>query len=875
MTPRNVLSSSRSQNLLPVFTVAAVCFLLVGSVATSSARLPEEPRVESNNPVADPRSVVQVEQARFTLLTSRLIRMEWSPEGTFEDRASLLVLNRRLPVPHFSTGIENGWTVIRTEQLTVRYRPDRRGFSSDNLIVELSPPVGAVLWTPGMQPEGNLRGTIRTLDGVKGEAPLDEGLLSKDGWTVVDDSRRPLFDSSEWPWVVARQDTESQDWYFFGYGRDYKDLLRDFTRVAGKIPMPPRFAFGTWWSRYWAYTDRELQQLVREFRMHDVPLDVLVVDMDWHQTFNMRWDKEVLDQAGQRLGWTGYTWDSTYFPDPESFLGWCHQEGLKTPLNLHPASGIQPHELQYPAMARAMGIDPATAAYVPFDITNKKFARNYLELVIHPLEHQGVDFWWLDWQQWSTTKIPGVTPTWWLNYVFFSDMERRGEKRPLLFHRWGGLGNHRYQIGFSGDAVSVWESLAFQPHFTSTAANVGFGYWSHDIGGHMPGPVSGELYLRWIQFGVFSPILRTHTTKNPEAERRLWAYPHSEFLLMRDAFLLRYALIPYIYTASREAYDTGISICRPMYYDYPDDDDAYAARDQYLFGDALFVAPVTTPVREASLLAEKEVWIPEGEWVEWFTGSRLRGPVHVRRFFELDEIPVYVRAGGIVPLQPKMSHTGALPVNPMILAIFPGDSGSVRIYEDQGDATDYQRGACSWTPVRHHRLPGGELLIEILPVEGGFPEMLTRRSYEILLEGTLPPARAICGDDELPWSYDGDLLRVAIQVPEISVASGAQIRVVFPQELLGADSLVAGFRGTLSRLRHAMPLLNSHWPQEWSPPSLVSAAQAGNRMSLDPGSVASELKSFWQGLESVRFDIRAMRIPEQEIQRALSHIGRP
>ena len=184
-------------------------------------------------------------------------------------------------------------------------------------------------------------------------------------------------------------------------------------------------------------------------------------------------------------------------------------------------------------MARAMGIDPATKKYVPFDITNKKFAENYFNILHHPLEEQGIDFFWLDWQQEQNTRVTGVNPTWWLNYTHFSDMERRG-KRGMLFHRWGGLGNHRYQIGFSGDTIAVWDSLAFQPYFTATAANVGYGYWSHDIGGHMrvdlgAKPAAGipqdpgypELYTRWIQWGIFSPILRTHTTKDQQSERRI------------------------------------------------------------------------------------------------------------------------------------------------------------------------------------------------------------------------------------------------------------------------------------------------------------------------------------------------------------------
>ncbi len=155
-------------------------------------------------------------------------------------------------------------------------------------------------------------------------------------------------------------------------------------------------------------------------------------------------------------------------------------------------------------MARAMGIDPATKQYVKFDIVNPRFAENYFKILHHPLEQQGIDFFWLDWQQEGTTGLAGLNPTFWLNYVHSTDMERRG-KRPLIYHRWGGLGNHRYQIGFSGDTISTWESLTFQPYFTATAANVGYGYWSHDIGGHMPGKVDPEMYTRWVQFGAFSP----------------------------------------------------------------------------------------------------------------------------------------------------------------------------------------------------------------------------------------------------------------------------------------------------------------------------------------------------------------------------------
>jgi alpha-glucosidase len=839
---------------------------------------------KKHDPVARRSATVIDGEVRFTVLTDRLVRMEWSPDGEFENRASLVFLNRNLPIPLFETEKNGEWLEIRSEELTVRYRTGSGKFNTDNLQVLYQMDGQTESWHPGLKDTANLGGTIRTLDGIRGETTLPPGLLSRSGWTLVDDSDRPLFDDGEWPWVVARAEKEQQDYYFFWYGDDYRSQLHDFTTVAGKIPMPPRFAFGVWWSRYWAYTDEEFKELVREFEIHDVPLDVLVIDMDWHLTFNMRWANKVLDQAGQRLGWTGYTWDQNFFPDPEGFLAWCEEKGLKTPLNVHPASGIQPHEEHYPEMAEAMGIDPATKKYVPFDIVDREFAQNYLDFIIRPLERQGVDFWWLDWQQWSTTSIHGVTPTWWLNYVFFTDMERRGESRPLLFHRWGGLGNHRFQIGFSGDAISVWESLAFQPYFTATASNVAFGYWSHDMGGHMPGPVSPELYTRWIQFGLFSPILRTHTTKNPAAERRIWAYPDKYFRVMRDAFHLRYALVPYIYTASRQAYDSGVSICRPMYYDFPEFEEAYAFHDQYLFGEDILVAPITGPVGLETMVAEKDVWLPEGEWIEWFTGSRLCGPAVVTRAFAIDEIPAYVRAGSIIPMQPKMNRTAEKPVDPLILTLFPGDSGSTRVYEDEGNSHGYQKGEYAWTVIRQHRDESGTLRVEISSTEGAYPGMLEERGFELRLPGVWPPEKVTCNGEVLEhseqlegssWRYGGDELLTEISLPTFSRGERVAVEIAWGEGYVGNEGLPDGVRGTIARLKRVMPMINNHWPAEWSPEAMIAATQTGNRISLRPESTAGELRTLFDSYPAILEAVKSLEIPDTTKTRVLGHLAGP
>ena len=834
-----------------------------------------------NDPVADAKSIVTDKNVRFSVLTPQMIRMEWSETGKFIDQATLVFLNRRLPVPEFRVNRKNGWIEIQTSHLNLRYKIGSGKFNAKNFQIEFSLSGKPVLWRPGMKNGGNLKGTIRTLDGVKGATDLEPGLISRDGWTLIDDTKRPLLDNSDWQWAQPAPGHDYQDWYFFGYGHDYKQALHDFTRVAGKIPLPPRFVFGVWWSRYWAYTDEEFRQLVHEFEIHDVPLDVLVIDMDWHETFNLRWWKKERDQAGQRKGWSGYTWDKILFPDPREFLEWCDEKGLKTPLNLHPASGVQPYEEKYPEMARAMGIDPATKKYVPFDIVNKKFAKNYMEILHHPLEKMGVDFWWLDWQQEHKTKIPGVNPTFWLNYVHFTDMERQG-KRPLIFHRWGGLGNHRYQIGFSGDAISVWESLAFQPYFTATASNVLYGYWSHDIGGHMPGEVDPELYTRWIQFGVFSPVLRTHTTRNPKAERRIWAYPVDYFNVMRDAFLLRYALIPYVYTEARKAYDSGVSLCRPMYYDYPEEEAAYQFKDQYMFGDDLLVAPIVKPMDSTNMLVTQKVWLPEGVWIEWFTGNKLQGGKVVERSFALDEIPVYVKAGVIIPMQPKMRYSNEKPVDPLILTIFPGKKGETQVYEDAGNTLGYKFGEFAYTPVQFFT-DNNELTVKISPTKGSFPGMVRKRGYEIRLPLSFPPAKAVVNgqeltrvteENEIGWRYDGNKLTAIYRLPSFSVKKEVTLKIQYNPEMLKRADLMQGIPGKIARFKRVMPLLNTLWPKEWSPEILIKAAQTGNRIRLHPEQIILELETLKREIPEVLAQVEALKkVNKKVVIKALAHLG--
>ena len=671
---------------------------------------------------------------RFSVLTDGVIRMEWSPSGSFTDDPSFVAIHRNLPVPKYTVQNKNATVVISTARMKLKYKKGQGPFTKDNLTITSAKGMFPFQWTPGTIQKGNLKGTDRTLDGFEGDhniyshqdMKLEDGLLSTDGWTLIDDSKNFLFDNSEWAWVKEREHKDGQDWYFMAYGHDYKAALKDFTVFAGKVPLPPRYAFGYWWSRYWSYSDKEMRQLVDNFHTYNIPLDVLVVDMDWHYT-----------DPGFG-GWTGWTWNRRLFPNPAKFLGYLKSNDLKITLNLHPADGVAPYEEKYPEMAQWMGVDTAKQERIPWVVSDKRFINGMFNKVLRPMEKQGVDFWWLDWQQWMyDKKVDSLSNTWWINYVFFSDMERNRDTRPMLYHRWGGLGNHRYQIGFSGDAVISWKSLEFQPYFTNCASNVLYGYWSHDIGGHMfkggdKEILDPELFTRWMQYGALTPVMRTHSTKNSVLNKELWNFKGDYFEALRNSILFRYQLAPYIYTMARETYDNGISICRPMYYDYPEAKEAYDFRNEYMFGDQILVAPITTPMQNG--LSTVKVWLPEGTWFDFFNGMIYEGGRSMDLYRTLEEIPVLAKAGAIIPMTEKIS---ALDVesNPdeLTVRVYAGADNTFALYEDDNTTMAYEKDDCAKTSMT---LDWGARKFTIAPVEGNQSLVPESRMYCVEFGGS-------------------------------------------------------------------------------------------------------------------------------------------
>ncbi|RHY58693.1 hypothetical protein DYB34_001886 [Aphanomyces astaci] len=921
--------------------------------------------LRESNPKADPAAVVLAGHARFTVLTSQLIRLEWSASD-FRDASTVVVNNRALPVPKYQVTKKDQWVEISTDALHVRYDATSSvSFSDANLRVQVksvSSSNRTVTWTPSLTDKDDKRlfGSLRTLDMTNGTVDLNcnaggpdtiadshctYGLVSRSGYVVVDDSLSTELDNDPWPWVVETSvkpatsctaipplerrvcgynvvsqdqcdangccfdDSASlpngfscyygaqayQDLYFFGHGLEFKQALHDFTLVAGKIPLPPKFAFGVFYSRWWAYNDVDIDGISHEYATRSIPLDVVVLDMDWHLTF---YKNNSADQSGQPKGWTGYTWNKELFPDPKAFLAHLHSNGLHVTLNLHPASGVQPWEDSYEAMATAMGIDPATKAYVPFDLTNKTFASNWLQLSLQPRQDEGVDFWWLDWQQGEDWFVahnqasPNLNPTLWLNHVFFTNpFQWRNDTRPVLLHRFGGLGNHRYPLGFSGDVVPSWQSLQFQPYFTANAANVGFAYWSHDIGGFQQGH-DAQLYTRWIQWGVFSPVLRTHSQKDTVSDRRIWTYPNANYEIMRHFINLRRRLVPYIYTQSRLTHDTGLAMLHGLYYEWPEFDEAYSYTHQYAFGSSFVVAPVVQPVDPTTQLAAKSVWVPPGVWFDLTRGSLVTGPIVYKRWYALDEVPWFAKAGSIVPFGPEAtaSSLGQAQTAPeaLVLTIIPGTPhGSGAVYDDAGNSSAYLRGdQHSWTHFTFDSLDNASMVVTIYPANGTFAGRRSRQRYLLELRHAVPArhvqvdgrdvAYSAFGNDETKpegggWTYDPSHLTLLVHL-DVAVTSTTRVRVQFDTPAsLSTKVDLNGVVGTMARLQHVKTLLDLQFAYAEDYPYLRHAYGMSRRIQYNLTSFFQEVALWPQWIKLGVAEVRKLKLAPS-VQAQIVHL---
>jgi Alpha-glucosidases, family 31 of glycosyl hydrolases len=638
---------------------------------------------------------------------------------------------------------------------------------------------------PAPPPHIALGGYRRGLDGVTGNensVPTTPGLLNQDGWYLLDDTPSALYDTTTGKAVPrpGHGGAPYQDGYVFGYGHDYKQGLGDLAALTGPPALLPQWAYGVWYSEYIDRTAADYENtILPAFRSEGTPLDVLVTDTDFKAVNN----------------WSGWEMDPAKYPDPKGFFDWSASQGLHNTLNVHPsilASDPQFAQAQATAKGKltkggcASGADVGNNCYT-FDFGDPDQLKAYMDLH-RTMDQQGNDFWWLDWCcDASQSSSPGVTPDAWINQQYATAAAKTLGRGFVLSRAYGSLqaagysgqqglptgpwADKRSTVHFTGDTSSTWGTLKLEVGYTpGESAATGMAAITHDIGGHndttgLTGSetysdggqsrtthkLPDDLYARWVQFGAFQPVDRLHSN---HSDRLPWQYG-SVARRSADTFLnLRENLVPYTYTLAEEANRTGLPIVRPTYLEYPDEPQAYAAADsEYFYGSDLLVAPVTTPGTSATT----SVWLPPGQWTDYFTGETYTGGGTREVTTDLNSMPVFIKAGGILPTRTHdVSGNDHNPLTDVTLTVAAGSSGSFRLYEDDGTTGHKNRSAT--TAIRYRQNgPHHTHTVTIRPVRGSFPGQVKTRRWTISLLGVQAPTKVSATGTRLsPHAYRWD-----------------------------------------------------------------------------------------------------------------------
>jgi alpha-glucosidase (family GH31 glycosyl hydrolase) len=744
---------------------------------------------------------------RFQVLAPNLVRMEYSPGGKFVDEASVSVLNRDWPPAPFQTARTNGWLEIKTDKLMVRYRTGTGPFTPQNLQMIWKDEDGEHTWKPGDKDDKNLGGVPGDIAGraVPGK---ETGALSRNGYYLLDDSRSAIWDKAT-EWVKPRPEQNSQDLYFFVYGRDFKGMLNELAQLLGPIPMVPRYVLGTWFGSRAGYSSDQWKMIAQRFREESIPLDMMVID----------------SISACKVVWSGYNWDYEQMPDPKEFISWMLKHGIHLTLNEHYGPLTRENFDNFETVRKLMNL-PAETQEIPHNLADKKYAQAFMDLMHKPALDMGLAFWWQDGN--AGAKMPGLDPTLWTRHIEYEGSERITGKRAFVFCRLGeppwpdfpgalptpAWGVHRYGAFFTGDLIPYWSTLDLLIPFNVQASNMLVDYVNNLNAGVGEETINPEIYQRWLQFSSFSPLFWWHGVWGL---RLPWEYGPEGVATAHKFMELRYRLLPYLYTCSRSARDTGISLVRGMYVEYPQQEAAYSYRHQYMFGPNMLVAPISEPGYGKPVL--KDIYLPDGEdWIDYFTGEIYKGGQVINYECPLDRMPVFVRAGSILPLAPDMAYSEQKPVDPLIVDVYAGKAASFQLYEDDGTSLAYRQDAYAWTPLRYTPEAGGVNRIEIGPSKGQFKGQVTNRRYEVRVHGLLKPESVNVNGKKLEereakecgvgcggWNWDSKARITTIRVTE-PIQIGEKVTVSLKGAGTFADAQmlqkVLDYRERLREVKH-------------------------------------------------------------------------
>ena len=530
---------------------------------------------------------------------------------------------------------------------------------------------------------------------------------------------------------LSSEVADSVDYYFL-YGPDFDKIIADYRDMTGTVPMFGKWAYGFWQCKNKYESQAEVLGVAHKYRELGIPVDNIVQDWFWWRTMG----EPVFNKN---------------YPDPAGMIDDLHKNNFHVMFSFWPY--FRPGSPVYDDMdkrsffidrTKAAGFHPAGQAL--YDAFNPEARKYYWQLIDKGLFKIGADAWWLDTDEPETegretsllvnnkvsigsgARYADLFSLMTTQAVYEGQRAASNDKRVFILSRSAAAGTQRNSVSaWSGDVESNWLSFARQIPAGLNFSLSGIPYWTTDIGGFIIGnpddPAYRELFIRWFEYGTFCPIFRLHGTRTTNTNE-LWSYGEQAQKILTDYDRLRYRLMPYIYSLAWKTTSEGYTPMRPLAMDFRTDVRAQNVGDQFMFGPALLVNPVTEPGA-----TKRHMYLPRGKWFDFWTGKLLDGGAAMDAPANLERMPIYVRAGSIIAMGPQLLFASEKPADPIDLRIYDGADGDFVLYEDENDNYNYEKGAHAtiaihWDDAEHTLTMGAR--------EGSFPGMLQNRTFKIV-----------------------------------------------------------------------------------------------------------------------------------------------
>ncbi len=693
------------------------------------------------NCIAHKECMVIGRKYRFTVLTDRLIRLQYSPSGMFEDRPTSRVIFRNFERPIFT--VEESATLIQinTKYFTLNYVKDRSfkgGILTPASTLKVNLKNSDREWYYN-HPEARNFGTINySLDDFNGNLKLDKGLYSTDGFCVIDDSDSLVLNDA---FEFVKRDHKEMDLYLFMYRRDFSLCLQDYYMLTGYPSLIPRYALGNWWYKNEKYTNNDIYEVIDNFNKNKIPLKVLVLGDFWHDNL------------------TPYIFDNTVINAGE-LLNYLNSRNIKLALTINPSLKVDSKSKYYNNFSSLL----ENNSFVPFSNSSINV---YYNMILKPLFDSGISLINIDYN--NPKDRLGL---WQFNNLHVSMQEQKGI-RGLILSRNSKIAQHRYPIVFSGKTRVSWNTLNALPRYNLSASNMGISWVAHAIGGYYKGIEQEELYLRYIELATFSPIFLLASERGKYYKREPWKWNDKVLEITREYMQLRQRLIPYIYNEAYIYHLTGAPLIQAFYYQYPKIYDEPYYKNQYFFGRYMFVAPITKKKNVVMNRVVQRLFVPDGTWFDFKSGLKYPGGKYYMNFYKDNDYPVFCKAGSIIPLA---MDTLDIPKT-IELIIFPLDNNSYDLYEDDGITNRYTNKEYLITNYEYNYIKDNYTL-KISKKEG--INLIDKRNYKIRFKNTknVSNVKALVNGIANPANCYYDNTDLIIELLDIDINATVDINIM-------------------------------------------------------------------------------------------------